>query len=64
MASPSPSKDYIGGKAAGEIFKIFTCVCVPQFMLKREFSDRFEASLVDLRSLLGWMDICTRLSEC
>lgn len=40
------------------------CVCPAVYALKREFSDRFEASLVDLRSLLGWMDICTRLSEC
>lgn len=47
MASPSPSKDYIGGKAAGEIFKIFTCACVPQFM-------RWKENLATALKLRSW----------
>lgn len=40
-----------------EAVRVWACIAV--CAMKREFSDCFEASLVDLRSLLGWMDICT-----
>lgn len=60
-----PSKDYIG---ATEIFKIFkyTRVCVQFVRWKENLTTALKLRSLDLRSLLGWMDICTltRLSEC